>query len=53
MAGTSLIPEWEDIIAAAPMQDEWRGFVDTLCITDGSGGTKVRSKDSVSSTNLS
>ena len=40
-AGTSLIPEWEDVIAAAPMRDEWRGFVDALCATDGSGGTKV------------
>ena len=40
-AGTSLIPEWEDVIAAAPMGDAWRGFVDALCATDGSGGTKV------------
>ena len=40
-AGTSLIPEWEDVIAAAPMRDEWRGFVDALCATDGTGGTKV------------
>ena len=41
-AGTSLIPEWEDVIAAAPMRDEWRCFVDALCAIDGSGGTKVR-----------
>ena len=40
-AGTSLIPEWKDVIAAAPIRDEWRGFVDTLCATGGSGGTKV------------
>ena len=40
-AGTSLIPDWEDVIAAASMRDEWRGFVDALCAADGSGGTKV------------
>ncbi|KAK2723308.1 hypothetical protein QYM36_001833 [Artemia franciscana] len=41
-AGTSLIHEWENVIAAAPMQDEWRGFVDVLCATDGFGGTKAK-----------
>ena len=39
--GTSLRPKWEDVIAAASMWDEWRGFVDALCTADGSGGTKV------------
>ena len=39
-AETSLIPEWEDVTAAALLRDEWRGFVDALCATNGSGGTK-------------
>ena len=41
MAGTSKLPEWEDFIAAASRRDEWIGFVDALCATIGSGGTKV------------
>ena len=37
----SLTPHWEDINAAAQLRDEWRDFVDALCTTDGSGGSKV------------
>jgi hypothetical protein len=39
-AETSLIPELEDVTAAALLRDEWRGFVDAPCATNGSGGTK-------------
>ena len=40
-ANISLTPQWEDITAAAQLRDEWRDFVDALCATDGSGGSKV------------
>ena len=37
-AEMSLQPQWED---SAQLWDIWRGFVDTLCATPGSGGSKV------------
>ena len=39
-AHTSLQPQWEDVLAAAPIRDVYRGFVDALCAPDGSGGPK-------------
>ena len=41
MYNISLTPQWEDVTAVAQLRDEWKGFVDTLCATDGSGGPKV------------
>ncbi|XP_065571546.1 uncharacterized protein LOC136034340 [Artemia franciscana] len=40
-ANISPTPQWEDITAAAELRDEWIDFVDALCATDGSGGSKV------------
>ena len=41
-AEMSLQPRWEDVTTAAQLRDVWRGFVNALYATPGSGGSKVR-----------
>ena len=40
-SGELIITCMEDVTATASLRGEWRGFLDILCTTNGSGGTKI------------